>query len=97
MPDTRCVPLLSSPCRNLCDWAAAPSAHDDARLLACRGCGTQWRAGLGWTPRQADGSVPLLVLNAHRADRADPRDRAHPADRADRADRREDAAGTGGS
>ena len=91
MADTRCVPLLSSPCRNLCDWAPAPNAHDDARLLACRGCGTQWRAGLGWTPRQADGSVPLLVLNA---DQVDPHDRA---DRADRADRREDAAGTGGS
>jgi len=51
------VPLLASPCRQLCDWAAVEQRPQGA-LFACGGCGSQWERGQGWTPRQADGSQP---------------------------------------
>ena len=54
------VPLVVSPCRRLCDWTAVtPQPPGDAdRRFVCGGCGSQWEPGHGWTPRQADGSLP---------------------------------------
>ena len=62
------VPLVVSPCRRLCDWAALPADGPDgsAGLFACRGCGSQWERGQGWTPRQADGSQPDGIAEALR-------------------------------
>ena len=54
--------LAVSACRSLCDWARTPAATADGRrLFACRGCGSQWVRGAGWTPAQADGTVPAAV------------------------------------
>ena len=52
------MPLTIAPCRSLCDWARTPALHDGQPLFACRGCGSQWVRGQGWTPAQADGSRP---------------------------------------
>ena len=54
--DTRSV-LAIFPCRTLCDWAAASE-----ELFRCAGCGSEWLPTEKWTPRQADGTVPALVL-----------------------------------
>ena len=54
--DTRSV-LAIFPCRTLCDWAAA-----SVELFRCAGCGSEWLPTEKWTPRQADGTVPALVL-----------------------------------
>ena len=67
LTDTRGVPLTSSPCRELCDWVTTRGRAAADPLLACRGCGTQWQPGLGWTPRQADGSIPGAALTVLRA------------------------------
>lgn len=58
--ETRGV-LVVAPCRQLCDWARVPPSYDDAVLLACNGCGSQWEPGQAWTPSQADGTVPEAV------------------------------------
>lgn len=51
--------LAVSLCRALCDWSAvAPE------LLQCGGCGSQWAPSQGWSPRQADGTVPPAVRDA---------------------------------
>lgn len=50
--------LTTAPCRSLCDWTRTPSPYPDLAMLACGGCGTQWVRTEGWTPRQADGTVP---------------------------------------
>jgi hypothetical protein len=52
--------LVVSPCRRLCDWAAVngPLPRGSGQRFACAGCGSEWASGQGWTPRQADGSVP---------------------------------------
>ncbi len=61
LPDPR-QPLVANPCRTLCDWRATRAlAADGERLFACTGCGSQWRAGAGWTPANADGRVPPEV------------------------------------
>ena len=64
--------LASSPCRDLCDWVATRGSTSAAPLLACRGCGTQWERGLGWTPQQADGTVPDPVLTLLRSPTPNP-------------------------
>ena len=64
--------LAISPCRSLCDWAPA------GELFACGGCGSQWEPSQGWTPRQADGTVPPAVLAA-RAGRSASAERADGA------------------
>lgn len=58
--------LVAAPCRSACDWAP-----DRDALWSCAGCGTQWRPGEPWTPRQADGSWPpgLQALLGQRGDR----------------------------
>jgi hypothetical protein len=57
-------------------------------LFACSGCGSQWAPGAGWTPIDADGTVPDAVRAAVRAagaaSRAVTTDR--PGDEADSAD-----------
>jgi hypothetical protein len=70
--------LLVRPCQSLCRWVPTRSRPDD--LFACQGCGSQWRPGLGWTPIDADGTVPGAVQRAVTsarsgggADRADSR------------------------
>jgi hypothetical protein len=52
------VELLARPCRSLCRWVPTRTGED---LFACQGCGSQWRPGAGWTPIDADGSVPAEV------------------------------------
>ncbi len=64
------MPLTIAPCRSLCDWVRTPALHEGQPLLACRGCGTQWVRGQGWTPAQADGSRPQAVLEELRRDEA---------------------------
>ena len=59
--------LVVAPCRQLCDWARTPAERGGRPLFACRGCGSQWVRGQGWTPAQADGSVPPAVLSELRA------------------------------
>lgn len=58
--------LTISPCLTLCDWRATGTTRADLPLLACAGCGSQWVRTEPWTPRNADGAVPLDV----RAERA---------------------------
>jgi hypothetical protein len=53
--------LLARPCRSLCRWVRTRTDDD---LFACRGCGSQWRPGAGWTPIDADGHVPPDVTRA---------------------------------
>ncbi len=61
------VDLTAAPCRSLCDWSADPGP---GAPLACAGCGSQWRPGQGWTPRQADGTIAPSVLARLSAGRA---------------------------
>ena len=72
------MPLAVSPCRRLCDWAAVTAARADgsARRFACRGCGSEWERGQGWTPQQADGSRPAGIAEELRR----PADAAGSAD-----------------
>ena len=51
------MPLAVSPCRRLCDWSAV-GPGERGLLFACSGCGSEWERGQGWTPQQADGTVP---------------------------------------
>jgi hypothetical protein len=62
-------PLVTNPCQNRCAWHAAPpgARSDDPAAVArfvCRGCGTQWQPGVGWTPVDRDGTVPAQVRAA---------------------------------
>jgi hypothetical protein len=56
------VPLATAPCRSLCDWSAVAAPYEGRSVFACAGCGTEWVRTEGWTPRQADGTVPAAVL-----------------------------------
>ena len=62
------MPLVVSPCRRLCEWTAVtgPASAERAHVLSCRGCGSEWEPGQGWTPRQADGSQPAGLAEALR-------------------------------
>lgn len=55
-------------CRDLCEWRRTPARRGDLPLFACRGCGSQWAPGAGWTPADRDGRVPGEVLAVLRGD-----------------------------
>lgn|GEM_PF-1856263 len=57
--------LVSRPCRSRCRWR--PDRQAGSAVFSCSGCGSQWVPGLGWTPADADGTVPAEVLDAVRA------------------------------
>lgn len=55
------VDLVVNPCRSQCRWLRSRAG---AQLFTCRGCGSQWQPGQGWTPMNADGHVPTAVRSA---------------------------------
>ncbi|MCU1693136.1 MAG: hypothetical protein JWM64_2227 [Frankiales bacterium] len=61
--------LRISPCRTVCDWRRTPADLAGEPLFACAGCGSQWVPSEPWTPRQADGAVPVEVRAALTSDR----------------------------
>jgi hypothetical protein len=62
MDDAGDADLAVRPCQSLCRWV--PARGRPGGLFACQGCGSQWRPGLGWTPIDADGTVPPEVRRA---------------------------------
>jgi hypothetical protein len=62
MDDAGDADLAVRPCQSLCRWVPVRGRSDGR--FACQGCGSQWRPGLGWTPIDADGTVPAEVRRA---------------------------------
>jgi hypothetical protein len=63
--------LAVEPCQSLCSWGAAPYRLLDrdgrvSDVFACAGCGSEWVPGEAWTPVDADGVVPAVVVAARR-------------------------------
>ncbi|MEJ7707472.1 MAG: hypothetical protein WKF82_09515 [Nocardioidaceae bacterium] len=62
------------PCQSRCDWKPtsqiwANPGHDELRVFACTGCGSEWVRTETWTPVDSSGVVPPEVeaeLAAHR-------------------------------
>jgi hypothetical protein len=52
--------LAQHPCRARCAWVRSPLVVEPPRF-SCRGCGSQWDREQGWTPCDADLSVPVEV------------------------------------
>jgi hypothetical protein len=81
--------LAVQPCRAVCEWRPAGRSVGPHPLHECRGCGSQWLATEGWTPVDADGTVPPTVLASRARARASGTGPTSGPD--------EGAAGTGGS
>lgn len=59
--------LKHNDCQGTCDWRPTDEVSDGIQLFSCGGCGSEWTADQGWTPRNGDGEVPAEVAAARAA------------------------------
>ncbi len=54
--------LPAFPCQAVCAGSLTAAERGGVRVVECAGGGTQWTRHEAWTPIDADGVVPPVVL-----------------------------------